>query len=73
MSNRDSPQGALRITLDRDDIMALLDDGTRVLEKDVGPITVNLRTHQRFEPGLFVAGRRKDPDPERVDDGGDQS
>jgi len=70
---RDSPQGALRITLDRDDIMSLLDDGTKLIEKDVGPITVNLRTHQRFEPAVLVAGRRKDPDPERVDDGGTQS
>jgi len=65
---RDSPQGALRITLDRDDINALLDDGTKVVEKDVGPITVNLRTHQQLNAVVTVSGRRKDPDPERVDE-----
>jgi len=65
---RDSPQGALRITLDRDDINALLDNGTKVIEKDVGPITVNLRTHQQLNAVVTVSGRRKDPDPERVDE-----
>lgn len=65
---RDSPKGALRITLDRDDINALLDSGTKVVEKDVGPITVNLRTHQQLNAVVTVSGRRKDPDPEVVKD-----
>lgn len=68
MSDRDSPKGDLRVTLDRDDVQHLLKDGTSVVQKDVGPITVNIRTHERLEPVVMLCGRRKDPDPERVDE-----
>jgi len=65
---RDSPKGDLRVTLDRDDIQHLLKNGTAVVSKDVGPITVNLRTHQQLNAVVTVSGRRCDPDPEVVDE-----
>jgi ribosomal protein L37AE/L43A len=65
---RDSPKGDFRITLDRDDVQHLMKNGTSVVQKDVGPITVNVRTHQQLNAVVTVSGRRKDPDPERVDE-----
>lgn len=67
MSDRDSPKGDLRVTLDREDINALLDDGAKVIQKEIGPITVNLRTHQRLDAVVMVSGRRCDPDPEEIE------
>jgi len=67
MSERDSPKGDLRVTLDREDVQHLMKNGTTVLQKDVGPITVNIRTHQQLSAVVTVSGRRCDPEPERLD------
>lgn len=65
---RDSPKGDIRITLGRDDVRHLMDNGTTVLQKEVGPLTVNIRTHQRLEAVVMLAGRNVDPEPEVLED-----
>ena len=59
----DDADGTIQIELNRDEMMHLLTHGTAVVQKDAGPLRIDIKTETKLRTEIVAEHPEEEPEP----------